>query len=173
MPAPDGVMALCGARRSTSGRKTRALSSGEPTASRTQAQEAERVLSCATAHARLNASSRRTSHRRSTAISIFLVALDDPSARLLDVLPQSARAYDAFARKVALPAAVPVRPSLRSTHACSLVAQVWPIRYRHKRQSHASASCSMAAAVWRRLNQAQGGALDEWLRSATSSSCAK
>ena len=44
MPAPDGVMALCGARRSTSGRKTRALSSGEPTASRTQAQEAERVL---------------------------------------------------------------------------------------------------------------------------------
>ena len=44
MPAPDGVMAMCGARRSTSGRKTRALSSGEPTASRTQAQEAERVL---------------------------------------------------------------------------------------------------------------------------------
>ena len=59
------------------------------------------------------------------------------------------------------------RPSLRSIHTSSLVAQVWPVRYRHKRRSHASASCSMAAAVWRRLNQAQGGALDEWLRSAT------
>ena len=61
------------------------------------------------------------------------------------------------------------RPSLRSIHACSLVAQVWPVRYRHKRRSHASASCSIAAAVCRRLIRAQGGALDEWLRSATGS----
>ena len=39
------------------------------------------------------------------------------------------------------------RPSLRSIHACSLVAQVWPVRYRHKRWNHASASCPIAAAA--------------------------
>jgi hypothetical protein len=39
------------------------------------------------------------------------------------------------------------RPSLRSIHACSLVAQVWPVRDRHKRRSHASASCPIAAAA--------------------------